>query len=358
MNRLVRHWMVFVLAWGSSYSVLGQNLPGVPAVDVSNPNRALDLKADDVCAIDFKNIHMFGANANLTANLKDGRYKRQSGSKYESARLNDVFCVKREDGERRALVITKWVACIDFCASIGIAQLFELRLGQPVITQQFVFDAHAEGTSATFNERAFTLTVTGRSDDGSPACCARNLDVVTYQWQGSEFKQASYERVPVPESPVLITLQYDRFRSSSGFSTCLVVFRDGRFEMGQALTDPNSGIPKFFEDSLPDGSIEALHAILGSQQLEELATVETPPVGISEGEMLTANIYRKQGKQSIHFTAVEAPKGPAPSSFPATLDPLVQWIQATTKDIKQRKLPPLKNVKSSGGCWPEENQKH
>jgi hypothetical protein len=284
--------------------------------------------------------------------------QRQSGSKYESTRLNDIFCVKREDGERRALVITKWVACIDLCASIGIAQLFELRSGQPVITQQFVFDAHADGTGATFNDRALALTVTGRSDDGSPACCARSLDVVTYQWRGNEFKQASYERIPVPESPVLITLQYDRFRSNTSFSTCLVVFRDGRFEMGQALTDPNSGIPKFFEDSLPEDSLDALHAILESQQLEELAAVETPRVGISEGEILTASIYRRQGKQSIYFTAVEAPKGPAPTSFPATLDPLVQWIQATSKDIKHRKLPPLKNVRSSGSCWPEENQQH
>jgi len=354
MNRLIRRGMVVVLAGGLSYSALGQSVPRNPAVDVSTPNRALNLKADDVCAIDFRNISMFGENANWSAHLKNGKYKHQSGSEYQSARLDDIFCFKHADGAQRALVITNWVDCGGSCTSIGVVQLFELRASRPVITQQFVFNSHAEGTRATFDEKSLTLTITGRSDDGSPNCCAQNLDVVAYQWQGTEFKQATYERAPAPESPYLVWLQYDQHDlPNRASSTCLIVFRDGRFQMGQLLTFPTSETPRFFEDSLPDESLKELHAILEARELRELGTVDSPLFAVRRGETLSAVIPRGRTKQSLLLNAVETPTGPAPKFLPAPAGPLVQWVQATSKAIHQRKLRPLKNAKSSGGCWPD-----
>jgi hypothetical protein len=50
--------------------------------------------------------------------------------------------------------------------------------------------------------KSLSLTITARSDDGSPNCCAKNFDVVTYQWQGSKFVQQSYKRVPAPPQSI------------------------------------------------------------------------------------------------------------------------------------------------------------
>ncbi len=352
MKRLIPCWMVVVLVAIMSSPALGQDLPKTPAVNVSAPNLVLDFEAgDDVCAIDFRNVRMFGANANLSAKLKDGKYERQGYSKYESVKVNDVFCFKQEGGGGHALVITTWASCGDGCTKVGIVQVFEARASQPVITQQFVFGAHAEGTHATFDEKSLTLTITGRSDDGSPTCCVRNLDVVAYRWQETEFKQASYERVPAPGLRILAMVEYDNFDPSSGHSTCLVVFRDGRFQMGQNIIAPTAGIPKFVEDSLPDESLNTLHTILEAQELKDLGTVHTAPVGIRQGESIFAHIYRSQTEQTIQYAAVQAPAGPGPKVFPTPLLPLVQWIQATSKAINQRKLSPIKNIKSSGDCW-------
>jgi hypothetical protein len=353
VNRLIRLWMLVVLACGLSDSAFGQPVPRVPAVDVSTPNRLLDIKAGDLCAVDFRNIRMFGENANWSAHLKNGKYERKSGSNFEAAKLGDVFCFRHQDGGQRALVTTDWMDCGGSCTRVGVVQLFELRASQPVITQQFAFDSHAQGTGATFNEKSLTLTITGRSDDQSPNCCAQNLDVVTYQWEANEFRQTTYQRVPAPESPLLLTLQYDKVDlPSMASSTCLLVFRDGRFQMGRALTQPPSGTPRFFEDSLPDESLKALHAILEAQEFRELGTVETlPRVAIRQGETLSAVIHRVQTEQRLLLVAVESPTGPAPKLLPAPVVPLVEWVQATSKAINQRKLLPLKNAKSSGTCW-------
>jgi hypothetical protein len=311
----------------------------------------LNLKADDVCAIDFPNIQMFGENENWSAPLKNGKYERQSHSKYVSARLDHTFCLKDKDGAQRALVTTKWVACGSSCTSAGIVQLFELRGKQPVITQQLVFDAHAEGTGATFDEKSLTLTITGRSDDQSPNCCAQNFDVVTYRWQGSEFEQASYERLPAPEPKLRVMLEYDEHYPDHASSTCLIVLRDGRFNMGQILTRPNPRTAEFFADSLPDESLKALNVILEAPALRQIRTADRPGMfTLGHGETLFARIPRGQTEQSLWLAAVWGRAGQRPE-FPASVGPLVQWIQATSKAISRRKLGAVKDAKSEGDCW-------
>jgi hypothetical protein len=120
-----------------------------------------------MCSVDFRNIHMFGENAGWRARLKNGRYVRNSGFDHESVRLDHVSCLDHEEGGggQHALVMTDWTDCGVSCMSTGVVQVFEVRAAHPVITQQFVFDSHAEGTGATFDEKSLTLTITGRSDD-------------------------------------------------------------------------------------------------------------------------------------------------------------------------------------------------
>jgi hypothetical protein len=189
---------LFALACGLPFAAVAQTAE-VPAIDVSTPNRVIPIKANKACGIDFKNIRVSGADRRQTVRLKSGEYKRKYDSGYEAVGLENVFCLEPGKGKaQRAIIVLSWLDCGGSCSSTGVVQLVSIHSQHPVVIQQFVFDSHADGTGATFNEKSQTLTVTGRSDDGSPHCCARNLDVVTYRWQGSKFVQGQYKRVPAP----------------------------------------------------------------------------------------------------------------------------------------------------------------
>jgi hypothetical protein len=101
-----------------------------------------------------------------------------------------------------ALAVAGWRSetCFATCNSHEIVQVFELRDSHPFLAQQISFDSDARGTSATFNDNSQTLTITGRSNEDSPRCCPKSLDMVTYRWAGQQFVQGSYTRVPVPNS--------------------------------------------------------------------------------------------------------------------------------------------------------------
>jgi len=132
------------------------------------------------------------------ARTSNGKYERKFDFGYESVKVGEVFCFSQKDGGQHALVVTEWMSCGGSCMSLGVVQLFVVLASRPVITQQFVFDSHAAGTDPRLDKKSLTLTITGRSDDGSPNCCAKSFDVVTYQWQGDKFVQQSYKRVPAP----------------------------------------------------------------------------------------------------------------------------------------------------------------
>jgi hypothetical protein len=154
----------------------------------------------------------------------------------------------------------------------------------------------------------------------------------------------------LPESSFLVKVKYTKVdlpRSTS--STCLAVFPDGRFHMEQLSEWPSSG-PRIFEESLPDESLKSLSRTLETQELKELRTVESGAIKIAQGGIVWAVIPRGETTQKLIFTAVEASGGQPPKPFPASLVPLVQWVQATTKALNQQKMKPLKNSKSVN-CW-------
>jgi hypothetical protein len=187
------------LAGGLALAAIGQGATGVSAIDVSTPNRILAIKASEACSVDFRNIRVYGENRDYTARLRNGKYKRKFDSGYEAVNLNNVFCFEPKTGHaRQAIIVLEWLDCGGSCSSTGIVQLVAIRSGHPVVIQQFVYDSHATGTGVRFDPNSLLLTIIGRSNDGSPNCCAKNLDLVTYRWQGPKFVQEQYKRVPAP----------------------------------------------------------------------------------------------------------------------------------------------------------------
>ena len=188
-----------VLICELALAATGRAAAGVPAIEVSAPNRVMPVKADDACRVDFNNIRVFGENRGQTAQLKRGKFERKYDFGYEAVSLDNVFCLKPWSGKaQQAVIVMEWISCGGSCMSTGVVQLIAIRAGHAVIKQQFVFDSHARGTGATFDKKSLTLKITGRSDDDSPNCCAKNFDVVTYQWRGNRFVQQSYNRLPAP----------------------------------------------------------------------------------------------------------------------------------------------------------------
>ena len=191
--------LLSVLISGIALAATGQASTEVPAIEVSAPNLVLPVKADDACRVDFNNIRVFGEDQSVTARLKRGKFEHKYDDGYEAVSLDNVFCLKPGTGKtQQAIIVLSWTSCGGSCTNTGVVQLIAIRAGHPVIKQQFVFNSHAPGTGATFDKKSLTLKITGRSDDDSPNCCARNFDVVKYQWQGSRFVQKSYKRVPAP----------------------------------------------------------------------------------------------------------------------------------------------------------------
>jgi Protein of unknown function (DUF2939) len=173
--------------------------PTVPAVTVSKPNRVLELSTNGVCGIDYLNAPVWDGEKTWLP-LKDGKHEtKEDFGGSSTITVKHVFCVGRGVGEH-ALLVTDWLSCGASCNDTGMVQVYEPQAGHPVLIQQIGFDSDAVGTDATFDKDSSTLTITGRSNDGSAHCCPQNLDVVTYQWEGQEFVQTSYKRVPVPPS--------------------------------------------------------------------------------------------------------------------------------------------------------------
>jgi hypothetical protein len=173
--------------------------PDVPAVTVSTPNRVLELIASNgVCGVDYLNTPV--SDGDTTVPLKDGKYEQRENLGGQSVvTVKHVSCLDHGVAER-ALLTTDWMSCGASCNDSGIVQVFELRDGHPVLIQQIGFDSDARGTGANFDENSQTLTITGRSNEDSPHCCPKSLDMVTYRWTGQQFVQGSYTRVPVPNS--------------------------------------------------------------------------------------------------------------------------------------------------------------
>ena len=79
----------------------------------------------------------------------------------------------------------------------GLLQVIEVENRRLVVNQQLTFDRQAPGTDADFDPKTATLTVRARSNDDSPHCCPKSIDVVTFRWDGKKFVEKSHRTIPV-----------------------------------------------------------------------------------------------------------------------------------------------------------------
>jgi hypothetical protein len=167
-----------------------------PSVKVSFPNTLHSAKAENVCAVDFRNIRLV-RNAHFAARLRGGKYDHRESGGFKSVRLKSIDCMDDQDGvPRYAIVKSEWAYGGGSANDECVVQLFMLRSGNLVVTQQLEFDCSALTTGATLDTKSQKLTVRARSDEPSAHCCAKSLDVVTYLWHDNRFIRSGFRRVP------------------------------------------------------------------------------------------------------------------------------------------------------------------
>jgi len=171
--------------------------------DMFYPNYRYATRVSSIRDVDFENLTVFwrpGDKADRGAKLRNGAFKNRYKNGYEGVNLDLLqFLDQRGDTAQRAIVDLAWQDCGGSCTYVGLVQVFELRSGFPTVVQEIEYDRHAPGTGVTFDPESKILMVTGRSDDPSPNCCPKSVDVMRFEWDGQKFLLASSKSVAVEE---------------------------------------------------------------------------------------------------------------------------------------------------------------
>jgi hypothetical protein len=154
---------------------------------------AYPYRADSLKSVDFKNLrYSFGNDSFILHNGRyDHKYKPFGGI---DSQLEDVWFFDEKDGVSRHALVSIYVMTYGGSSSPnGYVVLFEIQNGRLVETQEFSYNAQAPGTGASFDAAIGKLTITGRSDDDTPNCCPKNVDVASFQGRDGRFEPVGYK---------------------------------------------------------------------------------------------------------------------------------------------------------------------
>jgi hypothetical protein len=145
--------------------------------------------------VDFKN-RSYSLDG-TKVQVKGGVYHYWEPGSYEDVEVGDIwFRTEPRDGSQYAVVSLLH----DYGGTgvdEGLVQVFTVANKRLELIQELSFDAQANGSGVKFDANSRRLTIRARSNDDSPHCCAKNLDVVEFFWNGREFKLGKVVKIPV-----------------------------------------------------------------------------------------------------------------------------------------------------------------
>jgi hypothetical protein len=176
-----------------------------PSYQISHPSYQYAMTVSSLRDVDFKNFKGLTAfrlhdnKPDESVNLVDGKFSQR----YPEGGGENVILelVKFIDGDQRAVIDIAWTNCGGSCADGGLVQVFELQAGHPTVDEQIIYDRHAPGTGVKLDVQSRILTVTGRSAEHAPNCCAKSLDVMSFEWGDDGFIFKNCKRVTLPGTP-------------------------------------------------------------------------------------------------------------------------------------------------------------
>lgn len=117
---------------------------------------------------------------------------------FEDVKVRDIwFLTEPSDGSQYAVVSLYDVSGGGSSNDDGLVQVFTVSNKRLKLMQELTFDEQANGTGVRFDPISRHLTILARSNDDSPHCCPKNLDVSDFIWNRQGFALESVARVPI-----------------------------------------------------------------------------------------------------------------------------------------------------------------
>jgi hypothetical protein len=194
---------LLVLAISTTFAA-GQSVPGGLEYSPSVSSIALRYwyigSFESIRKVDFANLYYYDGNGKTGAlfQLRQGdvQVKYEIGGEEIHLDRVDYFRPSTTEPEA-ALVQLRWFSHGGSSSMDCLLLVFQIDEGSLVLTQELRFDLQAEGTGTDFDRASNTLTVRARSNDDTPHCCPKNIDVVTFAWTGKAFEEKTHRTIPI-----------------------------------------------------------------------------------------------------------------------------------------------------------------
>jgi hypothetical protein len=169
-------------------------------VYVSRPNVLFAADVSDFDRLDFANTRAVGRDGEWQE-LKRGRGVARPNYGGLRGRTEVTLGWQHPLDAEHWVVDYGWIWIAGSSSSSEFVQVFERRGDNVYITQEIEADTHHGGTpvGAWFNADKNLLTV--KAVNYAPLegrCCPSLMGVVTFRWDGNQFRRISAKRVPLP----------------------------------------------------------------------------------------------------------------------------------------------------------------
>ena len=174
--------------------------PPSPAIHLKESEVSYSKTANSLSEIDFRNLDYFTSATQQEPvwKLRQGKFSSHEAFSFEDAAVSEVWRFGKTATEPGfALIYIQDVAGGGSSNDSMELLLFTLKEGRLTLLQTIEGDEQALGAGAVFNPATRQLIVKLRSNDDSPHCCPKNLDLVHLKWTGNNFAVAETHRIPV-----------------------------------------------------------------------------------------------------------------------------------------------------------------
>jgi len=193
--------LLLLAAVATSLGLLPTTEDTKPTIEVLYPNHSFAWASPPVRELDLKEseVIIFGERGRMwvKGRLHRGLYEVSHKVGGEWLRLNRLKFPTAESGKPESgVAYFDWVSTGASASDYGVLQVLQIRDGHLYVAQQIEFNTRGSSKAgATFSPETNVLTIQGVH--GWEHCCATELDVVRFRFEGGVFKQAGYHKTPL-----------------------------------------------------------------------------------------------------------------------------------------------------------------
>ena len=202
-NAIAAAIAVIVIAFGA-FGAAAQERDNVPTVDVFSPDFTYWAEPCTFTVQHLRNMRAYkfeGRTISDSVRLRDGKYEKKDEDGYLGADLAWVRLPRSSEAKPDiAIVLYDWEWAGGSSSQSDVVQVFGCKHNRLAVLQQISNDAHSEHAGINYDQRAGILTVKSVRYGAGAHCCPEKLDVVTFRWSGTAFKQIGWKTVPMPKT--------------------------------------------------------------------------------------------------------------------------------------------------------------